>query len=396
MKGILVIIKKCMIAAVKKPSRALGILVYLFMSVFPRDEKLIFFESFLGRNYSGSPKYIFQYLKGQNAPYRYVWSFTAKREGFEGAKTVKRFSFAWYYYLARAKYWVQNMRMPYFLPKPKGNVELSTWHGTTIKKLVHDIARDDEIMLSYKLECEKQMKNWDYLISANEYSTEVFRHCFKYQNEMLEYGYPCNDIFYAPEREAVARQVREKLKIPAGKKVILYAPTWRDDERTTPGQYSFTLPFDLKKLKAELSGEYVLLLRLHYYVVQQLDIGACEGFAFDVSSYDDIQELYLISDMLVTDYSSVFMDYANLRRPVLFYPYDLEKYRDELRGFYIDYYRDLPGPIYCDEASLIAGIKNIDEVKKQYRDKYSFFCRRFCSWESGSASANIAKHVFNV
>ena len=114
------------------------------------------------------------------------------------------------------------------------------------------------------------------------------------------------------------------------------------------------------------------------------------------SKYDDISELYLISDICITDYSSVFFDYANLRRPMLFFTYDLDKYRDVLRGFYIDMLTEVPGPILFTTEEVIDSVKNIESVKKTYAERYDIFYERFCSWEDGHASENCVKHVFGL
>ena len=153
---------------------------------------------------------------------------------------------------------------------------------------------------------------------------------------MLETGYPRNDILYNAD-DGKIEDIKSRLNIPKNKKVILYAPTFRDKSfESETIESELILNFDLNKLKDEISDEYVIIIRAHYYVSSKLDLTNYEGFAFDYSSYDDIAELYLISDILITDYSSVFFDFANLKRPILFYPYDLEEYNSLDRGFYID------------------------------------------------------------
>ena len=172
---------------------------------------------------------------------------------------------------------------------------------------------------------------------------------------MLEIGYPRNDLLYAPNKDQIALNLKKKLHIPLDKKTILYAPTWRDDEYYGKGQYKFKL--DLEMMKEELGDEYVILLRTHHYIADALDVTGVEDFAYNLSKYDDITEIYLISDICITDYSSVFFDYAILKRPIYFYMYDLIHYRDELRGFYLDVYHDLPGDIIEDENQLLVEIK---------------------------------------
>src|SRR5699024_12067996 len=130
--------------------------------------------------------------------------------------------------------------------------------------------------------------------------------------------------------------LQKRLNLLTDKKVILYAPTWRDDEFYSVGKYKFSLKLDLENMERALDEEYIIIFRMHYLIASNLDISDYPSFVFDFSNYSDISELYLVSDILITDYSSVFFDYANLKRPILFYTYDLEKYRNQLRGFYLD------------------------------------------------------------
>ena len=118
------------------------------------------------------------------------------------------------------------------------------------------------------------------------------------------------------------------------------------------------------------------------------------GFAFDVSKYEDIAELYLISDILITDYSSVFFDYANLKRPILFYTYDLDKYSDMLRGFYLDIYNDVPGPLLFTTEEIIDSIQNIERIQKEYHEKYEEFYNRFCYVDDGNSSKRIVEKIW--
>ena len=178
-------------------------------------------------------------------------------------------------------------------------------------------------------------------------------------------------------------------------KIILYAPTWRDDEFYGHAKYKFTLQLDLAKMQKELGDEYIILLRTHYFIADVLDLSEYEGFAYNLSKYDDIARLYLISDVLITDYSSVFFDYANLRRPMLFFTYDLEKYRSVLRGFYIDVEEELPGPMLMTTDEVIGALQNIEKVVTEYSDKYTVFCDKYCAWEDGTAAKKVVETVFS-
>ncbi|HBI73569.1 MAG TPA: CDP-glycerol:glycerophosphate glycerophosphotransferase, partial [Lachnospiraceae bacterium] len=278
--------------------------------------------------------------------------------------------------------------------KKKGNIFLETWHGTPLKKLVFD---QEEVMGAsplYKAQFYKQSRVWDYLVSANHFSSEAFRSAFLFDKEILEYGYPRNDILHRDNKEEIAARIRKKLKIPEGKKTILYAPTWRDNEYYGHGKYKFALHLDLRLLRKELGEDYVVLLRTHYFIADSLDVTGVEDFAINVSKYDDISELYLVSDMLITDYSSVFFDFANLKRPILFYTYDLDKYRDMIRGFYLDIETEVPGPLLYTNEEVVEAIKHIEDISSEYQEKYDAFYERFCSLEDGHAAEKIAREVF--
>ncbi|CAM3981093.1 CDP-glycerol:glycerophosphate glycerophosphotransferase [Mesobacillus zeae] len=360
----------------------------------PLKNNYIVFESFLGKNYSDSPRNIYEYIIENNLDFKCIWVFTDKRRKIPGnAKVVKRFSLAYYYYFAVSKYWINNMRQPLHLVKRDGNVFLETWHGTPLKKLVFDMKDIYSANPRYKSDFYHQSRAWDYLLSPNKYSSEVFKSAFKFDKEMLEYGYPRNDILYAPDKEVISNRVKGSIGIPHGKKVILYAPTWRDDEFYEPGKYKFNLRLDLKKMKEKLGDEYIIALRMHYFIADNLNVEEFEGFAYNVSKYDDIAELYLISDILITDYSSVFFDYANLQRPILFYTYDLDKYRDQLRGFYIDFENEAPGPLLRTSDEVIDNIINIDQVIKDKALAYAAFYEKFCSWHDGKATEKVVKRV---
>lgn len=361
----------------------------------PIKENVVLFETFMAKNYSDSPKYIYEALnKMYPGKYKCVWAIKGKHDIPYGAKTIKRFSFQYAYYCAISKYLVFNVRQPLWFRKREGQVFLETWHGTPLKRLVFDQEEVTSASPKYKEQFYKQRKEWDYLVSANPFSSKTFRSCFMYEGKMLEYGYPRNDILYASDKEERAKRLKEKLGIPLDKKTILYAPTWRDDEHYGKGEYKFTLALDLKKMKTMLEKDYVLLLRTHHYIADKIDTTGLEGFAYNFSTYDDISEIYLITDICITDYSSVFFDFANLKRPILFYTYDIEKYKNQLRGFYIDMNTEVPGPLLYTSEEVIDAILHIDTIQNRYQKRYDDFYDRFCCFDDGHASENIVKEVF--
>lgn len=357
----------------------------------PVKENVILFETFMAKNYSDSPKYIYEYIAQNHPEYECVWAINDGAKIPYGAKTVKRFSFQYAYYLAVSKYLVFNVRPPLWYRKREEQVFLETWHGTPLKRLVFDQEEVTSASPKYKQQFYRQRKDWDFLVSANPFSTKTFRSCFLYEGEMLEYGYPRNDILYWPNKDEIAQQLKEKLGIPKAKKTILYAPTWRDDQHYGSGQYKFELALDLKLMKERLQDDYVVLLRTHHYISDHIDVSGLGDFVINLSSYDDISEIYLISDICITDYSSVFFDYANLKRPILFYTYDFDKYKNQLRGFYIDMNTEVPGPLLYTSEQVVQAIEDIDEITEEYKERYDQFYDRFCCYDDGHASEHVAE-----
>lgn len=357
----------------------------------PVKENVILFETFMAKNYSDSPKYIYEYIAQNHPEYECVWAINDGAKIPYGAKTVKRFSFQYAYYLAVSKYLVFNVRPPLWYRKREEQVFLETWHGTPLKRLVFDQEEVTSASPKYKQQFYRQRKDWDFLVSANPFSTKTFRSCFLYEGEMMEYGYPRNDILYWPNKDEIAQQLKEKLGIPKDKKTILYAPTWRDDQHYGSGQYKFELALDLKLMKERLQDDYVVLLRTHHYISDHIDVSGLGDFVINLSSYDDISEIYLISDICITDYSSVFFDYANLKRPILFYTYDFDKYKNQLRGFYIDMNTEVPGPLLYTSEQVVQAIEDIDEITEEYKERYDQFYDRFCCYDDGHASEHVAE-----
>lgn len=364
------------------------------------DPHTIVFESFNGKNYSDSPKYIYEYMMRHYPQFNYIWVFKDHlQHKVPGPVTkVLKGSDAYYKAYAKACHWVTNARLAPSLNKKENQTYYQTWHGTPLKRLAGDMTHvrmPDTTTAQYKINFRNETARWDYLISPNRYSTEIFQSAFWMEPErILETGYPRNDIIVNRQHDAdYIQQIKVNLNIPLDKKVIMYAPTWRDDEYIEKGKYAFQLKIDLAEMYAQLSEDTGLLLRMHYLIAEQLDLSGYESFAFDVSNYDDVSELFLISDALITDYSSVMFDYGILQRPQLFFAYDLEKYDEALRGFYMDYLTELPGPIIKDAHTLTAQLKDLSQIKATYSEQIKTFAARFCHLEQGTAAKQIGDRI---
>lgn len=366
-------------------------LLYKIMCrLLPIKKNLVMFQSFGGRSYSGNPKYVYEYAKDNHKKLKFVWALRNQFEHVPGPVIkVKLESLKYYYYLARAEYIVSNLNMQNGVRKRKGAKFIQTWHGTPLKRISFDVnknspAYDAKFLRGFA----KRVRKWDYLLAQNTFSKEAFRSAFRYKGHIDVIGHPLNDILVKNDSEKI-NEIKTNLKIDKNKKVILYAPTWRDNSR-------YILDLDIEKLYEKLHDEYVLLIKTHYFVNTSLEVNKFDGFVYDVSKYEDIQELSLISDVLITDYSSVMFDFAATKKPMVFYCHDLEYYKGKLRGFYFDFEEEAPGPIVKTSEEIADVIANIEEIHLSYKDKYNKFHERFAYLEDGTSSKRACASIFNL
>ena len=370
------------------------------------NEKKVLFSTFDGKGFSDSSKAIYLYMLNEEhfKDYQFVWVFKdVEKHRFllENRNTtiVQRGSKEHEKALLSAKYIVVNHRvMDHQYPR-KGQIYLQCWHGTPLKRLGFDLDKTEnalnttkEIQHKYLIEAKKDT----YFLSPSAFATEKFISSFNLkglgkEHIVIEQGYPRNDFLYNYTENDLAR-IREQLGIAdTNKTIILYAPTWRDNQHTSGIGYTYKNEMDFDKLQEQLGEDYIILFRAHYFVANSFDFEKYEGFVYDVSSYDDINELYVVADMLITDYSSVFFDYANLKKPILFYMYDLEKYANNWRGFYIKL-EELPGPIIEEQDELIAKILQIN-ASFEYDEKYRVFNETYNYLDDGQASKRVVEIV---
>ena len=384
------------------------------------DAHLVVFEAFGGRSYACSPKAIYEQMcaDARFDDWELCWSFQKKvmnrieEEGRsciglnERARIVMRGSKEYFDVFEHAKYWVQNNRVPEYVVPRDDQVYVQCWHGTPLKRLGFDVPEQGggalnsahELAQRFAMDAEK----WTYLLSPSAFTSEHLCDAFglapeKRAGVVIEEGYPRNDSIRAtldaPDAAERLAAMKERLGVPADKKLLLFAPTWRDDQYEDGVGYTMDAIIDLDELQARLGREWAVLLRMHYYIANKLDFSAWEGFVYDVSKADDINELYCIADVLCTDYSSVFFDYANTARPLVFYWPDREHYENDLHGFYIDA-DTLPGPKCATATQLCDELDNIDSWQERYGTEYTAFCQTYCAKDDGHAAARVVERVF--
>ena len=296
--------KKKLIVLAKKIAFYIFGLLYTLLSKFVRvEDDLVIFISFHGRGYSDNPRAIYEALIHENhMDLRYIWfinNHKQKNIQIPHAKIVEYNSLAFFYYLSKAKYWIINCKMPEYIMKKPNQVYLQTWHGTPLKRLGHDIQVSEDTTLyrsgiSFKDMCKSydiDVAKYNYMISPNKFCTKVFQTSFGINRErLIETGYPRNDFI----TNATTKQIEEiKLKyhIPLDKKVVLYAPTWRDNSYTVSG-YTFELKADFYKWKELLGDEYVVVFKPHYLIVNKYENNEdLKDFLYSIPANAEINEL---------------------------------------------------------------------------------------------------------
>ncbi|MFG2647335.1 CDP-glycerol glycerophosphotransferase family protein [Streptomyces sp. NPDC048436] len=348
----------------------------------------VLYCSFDGRQYSDSPRAVHEELVGRGAELEHLWVVRDQQVALpESATPVALWSAEWHEALARCRYIVTNTQLPDWFERAEGQYVVQTWHGTPLKRIGRDLAGHASGDRAYMDTLPRRADQWSVLVSPNRFSTPVLRGAFGYTGEVLERGYPRNDLLHATDRAKVAASVRERLGIPEGKRVVLYAPTWRENQPKQGGRYGLDLQLDLDAAERAIGDDQVLLIRRHYLVGGTIP---CSDFVRDVSRYPDVRELLLISDVLVTDYSSLMFDFAQTGRPMLFHTYDLDHYRDTLRGFYFDFAAQAPGPLLATGDDVIAALRDPTAATAAYADAYDRFREVFCDLDDGNAAAGVA------
>ena len=339
-----------------------------FLRIFIHvDNNMILINSFGGLKYDDSPRVIFEYMKTQDRykNYKIYWAFH-EPDKFEvqGAIKIKLDTFKYFIIALKAKYWITNSAIERGLKfKNKKTIYINTWHGSTMKKMGIDAPNT-----AFKFNTSK----YDVMYAQSEYDIEIFSNAFELPREIFALvGLPRNDeLFGIAENEI--KDIRSKINIPEDKKIILYAPTFREYNRDKDGCI-IAPPININKWKEKLSDKYVIIFRAHYEVNNVLGIKNDE-FIYNMTDYKNLNELMKISDILISDYSSIMFDYSILDRPIYSYAYDYEEYLEK-RGLYIDIKKELPNGICKDEDELLEKISNCDFEKQ--KEKTRQFARKY-------------------
>ncbi|RKN39831.1 glycosyltransferase [Streptomyces hoynatensis] len=371
-------------------------LTYHELRRLPAERDLVVFEALEGRGYADSPRYIHEELVRRGLPLRAVWVGSGDRSSFPpGVPVVRRGSWAYVRALARARYWVDSHGFPAAYDKPPGTRYLQTWHGQAIKHMGFDLPEIKYGPPERRRQLREMIGRWDTLISPSPEFERTFVRANGYQGELLRCGLPRNDALVRwdePAQRDRARAARARLQIPPGRRMLLYAPTFRDGARGS-GE---SIRVDLPRLAGELGEEWTIVVRPHYYERFAAPPELAHAVRDGSHGFVDVNDLLLASDALLTDYSSVMFDYACLGRPILLYTDDYERYRGGGRGTYYDLAEIAPGPMLTRTGELVEVLRGrgLDEVRRAYAAKYTEFQDRFTAYEAGHASKTVVDTFF--
>ncbi|QKG19820.1 bifunctional glycosyltransferase/CDP-glycerol:glycerophosphate glycerophosphotransferase [Actinomadura verrucosospora] len=364
---------------------------YQLQKRLPMDDRLAVYAAYWYRGYSCNPKAIYEKARELAPDVHGVWVAGPEAAASlpPGTDHVVPGSLRYFRVMGRAKYLVNNVNFPHAMSKRRGSVHVQTLHGTPLKRMgLEQAAYPAGARNMNFARLRKHSRRWDFVVSANPLSSQVWRRAYPGDYEILETGYPRNDRLFHATADDIAR-IRRDLGIDAGKTAVLYAPTYRDhlDE--------LVYPLDPSVLAAALGPRYALLVRAHYLTGSAPPPAPAAGSApvVDVSAHPAVEDLCLAADILITDYSSIMFDYAHLDRPIVVYAPDWETY-GRTRGVTFDLLAEPPGPVARTEDELIACFKGDEPGSASSTARRAAFRRRFCVFDNGRAAERVVRRVY--
>jgi CDP-glycerol glycerophosphotransferase len=361
---------------------------YAAMRRGPLDPRLVVYSAYWGTAFSCNPRAVYLAMRELRPDLQAVWVVKAGSEGVvpDGVDVVVEGTGPYYRVMARATYFVNNVNFANDIVKRPGQIHLQTHHGTPLKTMGLDLvhAAHSSLGLNFR-RLMKRVQRWDYSISANEFTTEIWERVYPSGTyESLETGYPRNDEL-ARATDADRARIRADLGIDDEARVLLYTPTHREDTK----QYVPLL--DPVALAESLGPTWTILMRSHYFY-REAATGS-HPRVLDVANHPSIEELSIASDVLVTDYSSLMFDFAVLDRPIVIYAPDWDEYRTQ-RGTYFDLMAEPPGAVAFTQdelARLLTDGRHDDEASTAAR---ASFRARFVALEDGDAARRVVERVW--
>lgn len=343
--------------------------VFKLLGLFIRqDPNLVLYNSMIGRSSYDSPKAIYDYLISdpKYSHLKHVWAFNEpeKAQGYDKAQKIKMDTFSYFKTALKAGYWITNVNIERGLKFKKRKTRyLNTWHGLSFNHIGNDVQGRNDY----------DSRDVDVVCYESEYHKEILKRAIRAKEQnMIPSGLPRNDeLYHVDEDEIDALKVH--MGIPKGKKVILYAPTWRDSNDMGK-DYTLAPPIDFAKWEKELGEEYVVLLRTHHLTTKLMNV-IFNDFVRDFTAYPRINDLFKVSDILISDYSACIADFSILERTIICFAYDISTYKNT-RGLYVDLEKEMPHGVFKEEQSVIDHIKTINvmeekQLSKRVKEKFT-------------------------
>lgn len=367
--------------------------LYMFIMkifrIFPVDNKKIVVSNFRGKGFGDNPKYIIEDLVTRNNRLKIYWGVENSEQKLpDYVRPLKINSIRYLYHLSTARIWIDNCRKPIFCNKRKKQYYIQTWHGALGFKKIEKEAMS--ISEEYKNASIHDSEMIDILLSGSKWCTDMLKRSFWYDGKIWEIGSPRNDIFFS-YTESKLESIRKKIGVNANDYLILYAPTFRQNEKINVLDYQFKLW--IKQFEYRTGKKCKVLLRLHPNEQRRKENSIKDADVIDVTTYQDMQELLLVCNTLITDYSSSAFEAALVYKPVFLLCSDYNEYIQKERDLFFDIH-DLPFPFYESENDFINGILKFDH--RSYIEKLDLFFTQIKSYEKGTASSKVANLIIKI
>ncbi len=364
---------------------------YYLYRIYAIKQNKIVFCNYNGKGYGCNPKYIAQELIRRHPDWDYVWLVNDINTKMpKEIRLVEYNSKQSIYELATAKVWVDNQRKLWFNRKRKNQFFIATWHGAGIpmKKIGADNPNNYKNR-PYKHTSKHMNKITDIMISNSEECTRIFHKAFLYKKEIINCGYPRNDILIMAKSKQIPyiQKIKNKFNIKDDEKIALYAPTYRNSRSLD--KYILDYEKIIDTLSERFGGKWHFLLKLHPTMRNKKDEIKKQYYVTDASDYEDMQELLVASDILISDYSSVITEFGLMKKPIFLFATDINEYSNE-RDFYCDYF-SLPFSVSETNEQLIEQIKSFSYL--DYSDKIDKCYKKFGIYEPGNASKIVADFI---
>lgn len=311
----------------------------------------------------------------------------------EGGIPVVVNSEEWYRLLASVSYYLDNMYQPEFHRPPEGQVIIETFHGYPFKKMGRPHWEQQGFSQALMASYARRADDWSYLVSPATYATPLLQRDFGYSGEVLEVGYPRNDVLLSDDGDRIRSAVRESLGVRPDQTAVLYAPTFRDYMSQDDNQAVMPSFFDFARAHRRLGDDTVFLVRGHAFNARTKHrVGARPG-TVDVTDYPEVSDLYLAADAAVVDYSSLRFDFGVTGKPMIFHVPDLQRYQDS-RGWLFDFEPTAPGPLVTTTDDVVDAIADLTGVRERFAPAYQRFHDDYLDLDDGRAGARLVDAVF--